>query len=89
MKIKIMFKIVEEKIMKLNDLSDKELATIANNIKTENKRRANRKAAAMAILAILKNINYQSVIYPNWDSKSDLRQLGVIDQVLSWQEPPS
>ena len=43
-----------ELIMKLEDLSDKDLAKIAGNIKDENKRRANRKAAAMAIIAILK-----------------------------------
>ena len=40
--------------MKLDKLSDKELAKIANNIEAENKRRANRKAAAMAIIAVLK-----------------------------------
>ena len=40
--------------MKLEDLSDKDLAKIAGNIKEENKRRANRKAAAMAIIAVLK-----------------------------------
>ena len=54
--------------MKLNDLSDKELAKIANNIKTENKRRANRKAAAMAILAILKKYKL---------SISDIPELGL------------
>ncbi len=40
--------------MKLEDLSDKDLAKIAGNIKEENKRRANRKAAAAAIIAVLK-----------------------------------
>lgn len=40
--------------MKLDKLSDKDLAKIASNIETENKRRANRKAAAAAIIAVLK-----------------------------------
>ena len=40
--------------MKLENLSDKDLAKIASNIETENKRRANRKAAAAAIIAVLK-----------------------------------
>ena len=40
--------------MKLENLSDKDLAKIASNIETENKRRANRKAAAAAILTVLK-----------------------------------
>ena len=40
--------------MKLDKLSDKDLAKIASNIEAENKRRANCKAAAMAITAILK-----------------------------------
>lgn len=40
--------------MKLEDLSDKDLAKIASNIVKENKRRANYKAAATAIIAILK-----------------------------------
>ena len=40
--------------MKLDKLSDKDLAKIASNIETENKRRANRKAAAAAIITILK-----------------------------------
>ena len=40
--------------MKLDRLSDKDLAKIASNIETENKRRANRKAAAAAIIAVLK-----------------------------------
>ena len=40
--------------MKLENLSDKDLAKIASNIKTENKRRADRKAAAAAIIAVLK-----------------------------------
>ena len=57
--------------MKLENLSDKDLAKIASNIATENKRRANRKAAAMAIIAVLKNINCQLMIYPNWDSEND------------------
>ena len=42
-----------ELVMKLENLSDKDLAKIASNIETENKRRANRKAAAAAILAVL------------------------------------
>ena len=40
--------------MKLDKLSDRDLAKIASNIETENKRRANRKAAAAAIIAVLK-----------------------------------
>ena len=40
--------------MELDKLSDKDLAKIASNIETENKRRANRKAAATAIIAVLK-----------------------------------
>lgn len=40
--------------MKLENLSDKDLAKIASNIETENKLRANRKAAAAAIIAVLK-----------------------------------
>ena len=40
--------------MKLDKLSDKDLAKIASNIETENKRRANRKAAAASIIAVLK-----------------------------------
>ena len=40
--------------MKLENLSDKDLEKIARNIETENKRRANRKAAATAIIAVLK-----------------------------------
>lgn len=40
--------------MKLDKLSDNDLAKIASNIETENKRRANRKAAAAAITAVLK-----------------------------------
>ena len=40
--------------MKLENLSDKDLAKIASNIEMENKRRANRKAAAAAIIAILR-----------------------------------
>lgn len=40
--------------MKLDKLSDKDLVKIADNIKEENKRRANRKIAAAAIIAILK-----------------------------------
>ena len=43
--------------MKLENLSDKDLAKIASNIETENKRRAKRKAAAMAIIAVLKKHN--------------------------------
>ena len=40
--------------MKLGDLSDKELTKIASKIEFEHKHRANRKAAAKAIFAILK-----------------------------------
>ncbi len=40
--------------MKLENLSDKDLAKFASNIETENKRRARRKAAAIAIIAVLK-----------------------------------
>ena len=40
--------------MKLDKLSDNDLAKIASNIETENKRRANRKAASAAIIAVLK-----------------------------------
>ena len=40
--------------MKLENLSDKDLEKIARNIATENKRRANRKAAATAIIAVLR-----------------------------------
>lgn len=40
--------------MKLDKLSDKDLAKIASNIEIENKRRANRKVAAAAIIAVLK-----------------------------------
>ena len=40
--------------MKLEDMSDKDLIKIAVDIKEENKRRANRKAAAIAIIAVLK-----------------------------------
>ena len=40
--------------MKLNKLSDKDLAKIAIDIEKENKHRANRKAAAAAIIAVLK-----------------------------------
>ena len=40
--------------MKLENLSDKDLARIAINIEKENKVRANRKAAAAAIRAVLK-----------------------------------
>jgi DNA-binding protein H-NS len=40
--------------MKLDKLSDKDLSKIASDIDLENKRRANRKAAASAILAVLK-----------------------------------
>ena len=40
--------------MKLDKLSDNDLAKIASNIETENKRRANRKAAAAAIITVLK-----------------------------------
>ena len=40
--------------MELDKLSDKDLAKIASNIEMENKRRANRKAAAAAIIAVLK-----------------------------------
>ena len=40
--------------MKLQNLSDKALAKIASNLETEHRRRANRKAAATAILAVLK-----------------------------------
>lgn len=43
--------------MKLEDLSDKELANFASSIIRENKRRANHKAAANAIIAILKKYN--------------------------------
>ena len=40
--------------MKLENLSDKDLAEFASNIEIENKRRASRKAAATAILIVLK-----------------------------------
>ena len=40
--------------MKLDKLSDKDLAKVASNIEAENRRRANRKAAAIAIVAVLK-----------------------------------
>ena len=40
--------------MKLENLSDKDLAKIASNIEMENKRRANRKVASAAIIAVLK-----------------------------------
>ena len=40
--------------MKFAKLSDKDLAKIARDIDVENKRRANRKAAASAILAVLR-----------------------------------
>lgn len=40
--------------MKLTKLSDKDLAKIASDIDLENKRRVNRKAAASAILAVLR-----------------------------------
>ena len=40
--------------MKLENLSDKALAKVASNLATEHRRRANRKAAATAILAVLK-----------------------------------
>ena len=43
--------------MKLNKLSDKDLAKMASNIERENKRRSNRKAAATAIIAVLKKHN--------------------------------
>ena len=59
--------------MKLNDLSDKELAK-SNNIKIEN---VNRKVAAMAILAILKKYKLSISDIPELGLKSDLRQLGV------------
>lgn len=40
--------------MKLENLSDKALSKVASNLATEHRRRANRKAAATAILAVLK-----------------------------------
>jgi DNA-binding protein H-NS len=52
--------------MKLDKLSDKDLSKIASDIDLENKRRANRKAAASAILAVLKKHKL---------SVSDLNQL--------------
>lgn len=43
--------------MKLENLSNKELAKIADNIEEENKRLANRTAAATAIISVLKKHN--------------------------------
>ena len=54
--------------MKLAKLSDKDLAKIARDIDMENKRRANRKAAASAILAVLRKHKL---------SVSDLPSLGL------------
>ena len=53
--------------MKLENLSDKELAKIADNIEEENKRRANRKAAAASIIAVLKKHNLSIGDIPELD----------------------
>ena len=53
--------------MKLAKLSDKDLAKIARDIDMENKRRANRKAAASAILTVLRKHKLSINDLPNLD----------------------